>query len=335
MRRAFQRGIQLSAAIGVALALVLSVLAGSFAQTPKPTKVRIGEIGRGTDFAMMPITLADDKGFFKQEALDTEFINFKGGGELTTAFASGDIDLGGTGISTHSRGVTAGVPAKIVSQMTHYPANWGLMVVPESPMKSLSDLKKGAKLGISRAGSQTHFIGIVLAVQAGLKPDDITFVPLGTPQSNVSAMKAGQTDGFIGYSPTSITLQLKKEARMVADASKVLPNFSNYAIAATHKLIEQNPKAVSAALRATHRAIVWMKANPQETQKYMMKQLNLEPELAKAVYDTEIGNFTPDGTIDMKGAEYVIDASVTYGFYEKKPTLKDVVDTRFTPVKVD
>ena len=88
-------------------------------------------------------------------------------------------------------------------------------------------------------------------------------------------------------------------------------------------------------MRAIHRAMAWMKANPEETQKYMVTQLGLEPALAKAVYEREIGNFTLDGSIDTKGAEYVIEASVKYGFYDKKPALKDVIDTRFVPVKLN
>jgi len=31
----------------------------------------------------------------------------------------------------------------------------------------------------------------------------------------------------------------------------------------------------------------------------------------------------------------VIEASVKYGFYDKKPALKDVIDTRFVPVKLN
>lgn len=320
------------------LLLALPLLAAVALGAPAPPvgetaeRIKIGTPG-ATDFGMLPVILAKDKGLYEAQGIDAEVLHFKGGGELTAAFASGDLLIGSTAVTTSSRGTAMGVPTTIIAELTRYPRNWGLMTLPSSPLKSIKDLKPGAKLGITRAGSQTHFVGLLIIAEAGLKADDVNFVPLGDPQAMVAAMRSGQIDGMIGYSPVSVALVLKGEAKMLADISDVVPRFSNYVIAANPKFVREQPETVRKILRAIFRATAWMKANPGETQEIMAKMYRLEPPLVKRLYESEISNFTDDGQIDPKAIEYLVDASIKYKFYDKRPALDQVFDGRFLPVR--
>ncbi len=296
--------------------------------------VKIGGVLLSADFGAMPLPLAQELGFYKSEGLDAKLIDFQGGGELMTALAANEVFIAEAGGPSSTRGTSVGVPTTIISQLKPSLVDWGLMVLPSSPIKSLSDLKPGMRIGITKSGSNTHLTGILIFAQAGLNPKDVTFVPLGSPANNLAALKSGQIDGMIIYSPTSVSLELEGKGKLVLDASKVLPHFSNYVMVGNPSFLREKPEVVRKVLRAIHRAIVWMKANPTETIAKMQAMYNLSPEVASELYRREINDFTSDGAIDIEGVKIVIEASVRYGFFQNKPSLEKAVDTRFTPVSL-
>jgi NitT/TauT family transport system substrate-binding protein len=323
----------------VARVFVLTIVfvSAAFAQPTNAAelqKVKVGGPLLRADFGAMPLPLAYDLGLYKEEGLDVELVDFQGGGELMTAFAAQEISIGEATAPTSARGTLVGVPITIVSQLKPKLDNWGLMVLPSSPIKSAADLKPGMKLGITRSGSMTHFVGLLLIGQAGLAREAITFVPLGDPAANLAALQSNQIDGILMYSPASIGLAMEGKATMAVPATTTLPNFSNYVMVANPVFIKEHPDVVRRVLRATHRAIAWMKANPSETIERMQKMYKINPKIAQALYESEIRDFRTDGQIDVEGLRVIIDESVKYGFFNARPPLEKVFDPRFTPINV-
>lgn len=296
--------------------------------------VKVGGVLLNADFGAMPVALAQELGFYKAEGLEAKLVDFQGGGELMTALAANEVFIAEAGGPSSTRGTSVGVPTTIISQLKPSLVNWGLMVLPGSPIKSLSDLKSGMKIGITRSGSNTHLTGILIFAQAGLDPKDVAFVPLGSPANNLAALKSGQIDGMIIYSPTSVSLELEGKGKLVLDASKVMPHFSNYVMVGNPSFLKEKPEVVRKVLRAIYRAVVWMKANPKDTMTRMQAMYNLSPEVASELYRREINDFTSDGAIDIEGVKVVIEASVKYGFFQNKPPLEKAVDPQFTPVSL-
>lgn len=297
-------------------------------------KVKVGGIFIKSDFGAMPLPLAEDLGFFREEGLDVELINFKGGGALMTGFAAKAIFIAEAGGPSSSRGTSVGVPVTIISQLKPSLDNWGLMVFSDSPIKSLKDLKPGLKVGITRSGSSTHFVAILITAQAGLTSKDVTYVPLGSAANNLTALKKGEIDMISIYSPTSVKLEMEGKGKLVLDAAKVLPHFSNYVMSANPEFIDKNPEVVRKVLRAVYRATAWMKANPKKAIQRMQEMYDLESEIASELYRREINDFSDDGTINAEGLKFIIDASLEHGFFEKRPPIDKVYDSRFTPVSL-
>jgi hypothetical protein len=54
-------------------------------------RIKIGLVG--TNESQLPIRLAIDQGFFRQQDIDVETIEFRGGGIAIQAFVGGSIDL--------------------------------------------------------------------------------------------------------------------------------------------------------------------------------------------------------------------------------------------------
>ena len=115
------------------------------------TAVKVGTAVLG-DYALAgPMIVALDKGLFKDEGLNVEFVPFRGGPDLVKATIAGEILIGAAGSTDILVFREAGMPLKMIA--THTEGNhFTLNVAPE--IGALGDLK-GKAIGITRAGSTT------------------------------------------------------------------------------------------------------------------------------------------------------------------------------------
>jgi ABC-type nitrate/sulfonate/bicarbonate transport system substrate-binding protein len=122
--------------------------------------------------ASVDLYIAQDRGFFRQEALGAEVVQVRGNIGVT-ALLSGDahaINNVGTIIRAMER---AELPAKVVSQSLKKNLFW-LVTKPE--FKSLGDLK-GKVFGTTTLGGSQHLAAVRLLQKSGLDPDkDITVI---------------------------------------------------------------------------------------------------------------------------------------------------------------
>src|SRR5262249_54055072 len=141
------------------------------------TNVKLGTAVLG-DYALAgPFIVALDKGYFRAEGLNAEFIPFRGGPDLVNAVIAGDILIGAAGtdrgkaviagdILTGAAGSTdilvareAGQPLKMSA--THTEGNhFTLNVSPE--IEKATELK-GKAIGVTRVGATTWVFAGMLA----------------------------------------------------------------------------------------------------------------------------------------------------------------------------
>jgi sulfonate transport system substrate-binding protein len=90
------------------------------------------------------------------------------------------------------------------------------MVPPNSPIKSLADLK-GKVMGITGTGSSTDFEMQYLGLRNGIDPSQFTRLPVGAGQTFIAALQHGQIDGGITSQPTIATLVASGQAKILVD----------------------------------------------------------------------------------------------------------------------
>lgn len=315
--------------LAVALAL-MGVLLGGPAASAAP--IVFGTAAQ-KEFDNMPFLIAKEKGYYGQEGVEVELFHFKGGGEFVSGFATGKVQLGFTSFASALRGMVRGVPIKIVAQTSHFPVFWGLMVRPDSPLKGIKDLKPGARISITTEGGLTHYVALLMLQTAGIDPGQATLVPLGAGPQMPAALRSGQIDAAIVWSPVGPELQRAGVGRYVAKLTEMLPAFTFSGVVASQDFIEKEPESLRKILRAYRKGLAWMRANADETVTLMAQWYDMEPAIARDVYKESIANFTDDGQIDLKGLEYVIETSVKFKFLDKPLGLNDAADTRFVPIK--
>src|SRR5258708_39118126 len=75
-----------------ALALGLASAAGAAAQSPEKKKITIA-VGGKSLFYYLPLTVAERKGYFKDEGLEVEIPDFAGGAKALQALVGGSADM--------------------------------------------------------------------------------------------------------------------------------------------------------------------------------------------------------------------------------------------------
>ena len=260
----------------------------------------------------LPLTIAEQRGYFKAEGLDVSIVDFAGGARALQAVVGGSADVV-SGAFEH----TVNMQHKgqrlraFVLQGRAPQIVLGINPKTMAGYKTAADLK-GKKIGVTAPGSSTNVMVNFFLAKAGLKPTDVSIIGVGAAQGAVAAMRAGQIDAMSNLDPVVTLLQrsgdlkIISDTRVVSEADKVfggpMPAACLYA---PQSFIDKNPLTTQALANAIVRADKWIQtAGPSEI-------INNVPESYllgdRAVYIDAFlaakGALSADGLFPEKGAD--------------------------------
>ena len=185
-------------------ALVLAVCAAAASAGAAPAhaqqKVKVGAL-KLTSSA--PLFIGVEKGFFKEFGIEPELVFFQAAAPIATALATGQLDVGATGVTAALYNIVLGgeqmwIVADKGREWPGYPLT-GIVVQRElydGGLRGIGDLK-GKRIGITTLGSTFHYhLGNVLE-KAGLSLADVRVVPLQTMPAAIEALKGKQVDAIL------------------------------------------------------------------------------------------------------------------------------------------
>src|SRR5262249_13809975 len=138
----------------VSLWFVVLALLGCSRTPAQPTTIRMA-VGGQTQFIYLPLTLADQLGYFKDEGLTVQIADLRGGSEALAALMGGSVDMV-TGFYEHTiRARAQGKSLLMVALFDRYPG-LVLMVGKKhfNEVASIRDLV-GKPVGVTAPGSST------------------------------------------------------------------------------------------------------------------------------------------------------------------------------------
>ena len=257
---------------GIAATLLALVLAGGAqAQTPEKKDVKLG-VGGANSLYYLPLALAERLGHFKEQGLNVEVNDFKGGSQSLNALVSNSVDVV-TGAYEHTlRMQVKGQAIVAAIELGRYPGI--TLAVKKDRMdkiKSIADLK-GARIGVTAPGSSTNMIAQFLMVKAGLKADDASFIGVGAGPGAVAAVRKGELDAISNIDPIIAMLEASGDAVVMADtrttegATKVFGGTMSAAVLYFRKdFIDRNPNTVQALVNAFYKTLRWIdRATPEQ-----------------------------------------------------------------------
>src|SRR5215470_4750068 len=185
--------MKLSRHLFVAACAIVAVSLAFVAQgqgKPEKPKVSIA-VGGKAAFYYLPLTIAERLGYFKDEGLEVDISDFEGGSKALQAVVGGSADVVSGAWENTIDQQPKGLNLQGFVKMGRYPAiTVGVVKAKAASYKSPKDLK-GMKIGVTAPGSSTNRVVQHLMVDGGLKPDDASFIGVGTSSGVIAAVKGG------------------------------------------------------------------------------------------------------------------------------------------------
>jgi NitT/TauT family transport system substrate-binding protein len=283
----------------------------AFAQSIEKPKVTIAVGGKNLLY-YLPLTIAEQLGYFKAEGLDVTIADFAGGSRALAAVVGGSADVV-SGAFEHTVNMQfKGQPMRaFVLQGLAPQIVLGVNPKTMAGYKTIADLK-GKKIGVTAPGSSTNVMVNFVLAKAGLRPSDVSIVGVGAGSGAVAAMRSGQIDAMSNLDPVVTLLQRSgdmkviSDTRIVAESEKVfggpMPAGCLYA---PQPFLDKNPNTAQALTNAMVRANKWIQAaGPGDIIKVVPEGFLLGD---RAVYIDAFmaakGALSPDGSFPTKGAD--------------------------------
>jgi NitT/TauT family transport system substrate-binding protein len=241
----------------LAAAGVLAAPGVSFAQAkPEKAKLVLGVGGKSLLY-YLPLTIAERKGYFKDQGLEVEITDFGGGAKALQSLIGGSADIV-TGAYEHTiRMQHKGQDVRALIELGRFPA---IVIVVKKDLaakvKTAADLK-GLKIGVTAPGSSTNLLAQYAMVKAGLQPTDAAFIGVGAGAAAVAAMKKGDLDAMSNLDPVISKLEADGDAVAIIDTrteagTKALFGGTNPAacLYAKGDFIEKNPETCQRLVKA-------------------------------------------------------------------------------------
>jgi NitT/TauT family transport system substrate-binding protein len=296
-----------------AVVLGTAIAAGAGAQAPEKKKITIAVGGKNL-FYYLPLTVAERKGYFKDEGLEVEIPDFAGGAKALQALVGGSADMV-SGAYEHTINMAAKKqPIKAVVLQAKF-SSIALVMSKERAARYHGgrDLK-GLKVGVTAPGSSTNMFVNNLLAKDGLKPTDVSIVGVGTGSGAVAAMEKGEIDAISNLDP--VLTQLESTGKFVAVADSRTEkgmkdiyggDYHASVIYITDEYIKKYPNTVQAVVNAMVRADKWIaKATPQEIVDLMPPEYKAgNPTLHKEGLLKNMIGYSENGEMSMKAAENV------------------------------
>ena len=267
----------------------------------------------------LTVSVAQKKGFFKDENIDAEIIRMNPNVAIT-ALATGDIDycqLFGAVVG----GAIAGLPVRIVAGFLD---NWPMTLIAQPEYKSLKELK-GKTLGVSSYGATPDVGARMMLKQIGLDPEkEIKVLALGSDAARMMALKQRVVD-LIVISPPADSQMEKQGYRILARAYELF-NFPYLGLGTQLRKIKEKPDEIRRAIKATIRANRFIRDNRDEAVQTLVDWGKVERDYAYASYDALRNLFNADGSVPEDGLRLVIDQARRTAKITRDVTPAEVAD---------
>ena len=244
-RKFSRRSFLKTSAAGAATVAIPAHLAALLAPTRAMAATTI-KATHGSGFCNMGIFLAKERGLTQADGVDLEFVVTPTNTEISTMFGAGLVDMSMIPYSNFMTLYDAGAPVKIVAGG----GVQGCIIVAKEGIASAADLK-GKTLGTFQADT-LEVLPYDYLKKAGLSFRDVEVKYLDNSPELAQAFMVGALDAISAIEPYATQcVQQRKGATVLSDGIDIYgKGYSDCVLAARVPLIEKNPAAVKAVIKA-------------------------------------------------------------------------------------
>ncbi|EST11843.1 ABC transporter substrate-binding protein [Sporolactobacillus laevolacticus] len=317
------------------LLMAALVLSGCGTQQSKTKKIVIAEPVHL--IAYLPLYVADDEGYFKDEGLDVNVITATGGAHVTSV-VSGDAwgVIGGPDSNQIANNKSKDPITSVVNVVNR--ANVYLMANKKQKLtgnsnKDLAEFMKGKTIAAGRYGGSPNLLTRYLLLKVGLDPNkDVKLDEPADAAAVVSLVSQGKADMANGAEP-QINEGIKKGAW--GEPFYGFPSLGDYAysvISVKASTIKNDPKTVQKVVNAMLKGLKVVNENKAEAYKVLKKEFPTTPDASlHAAMDRAYKDnlWSKDGYITKASVAKPMDVLKKTGIYTKGYKYSKLVDMEF------
>ena len=197
-----------------------------------------------------PLFIGMDKGYFEAEGIKVEPVWFKAAQPIAVAIATGDIDVGATGLTAGLyNSIVQGMKISIVADKGREWPGYkltALLVNTEQWKAGVRDLKdlKGKRVGITQIGSTFHYMLGNILEKRGMPLSDVKVVPLGSLTSMRDVLISHQIESVFLNQPSVTAVEKAGTGNVLLWVGDHLP-YQVAAIFYGEKFMKNRPVAIS------------------------------------------------------------------------------------------
>jgi NitT/TauT family transport system substrate-binding protein len=274
-------------------------------------KVRVAMPTEG--FLYTPLYLAIDAGFMKDEGIEADLIQFRGGGAAISGLASGSVEFCSCVPQNAINAAVKGADVKMIGTIIRqYASNVVLRedvakrlnLTRATPMAQRLAALRGLKIGASGAGSSTDFLIRFMAKKANLSPErDFTVLFLAGGGPILAAFAQKRIDGFVLSSPTSDIAVMRYQGVLLIDMSRGelddLNGYPSSTLVAKTSWLKGKSDLSERFLRAIVKADRMIRAEPARAKQTLRKRFaGVTDDVYAAAWDANVDAYPADPRVE-------------------------------------
>ena len=226
----------------------------------------------------LPLFVAAEMGFFKNEGLDVELATFNSALEKDVAFTSGQI----ADTSETYRPIVLignGAPLRIVAEVYNSTKGRRTFALLVSPKFASKGLKEASSAGVAVSSNTIlDYLTTKFLASRGIALDRAHMVEIKNIPIRMQMLLGGQVPAAVLPEPLA-TLAESKGARVLADDAGT--GLSSTVLAFNEAFLSGSPDRARAFLRAVDRASAYVTAKPDDARPIMIRECRIPDELRK------------------------------------------------------
>jgi len=271
--------------------------------------------------------VAKDKGFFDQEGITVELIQFANSADGISALRAKKLDIGAFGTTAPLVHIAKGADLRIIGGIMGEDA--AIITTQENGgiIKKIKDLK-GRKIATVRLASGDAVLRGALH-RAGLDwRKDVQIFELKNPPAVLEAVKSGQVDAGVVWGPHDVRAE-ELGLKIVSRSHDLEPGHPCCRLTINGEDQAKNAKIWPRFIRAILRAekFTQTQANRKETVAIIQQYLKIDPSLIEKAYYG--GHLDQSSDPNVKGVEVFWKTMQESEFVESKGKIKPFIVTSF------
>jgi sulfonate transport system substrate-binding protein len=251
-----------------------------------------------------------------------EWNEFTSGLPMVEALNVGALDLSADVADTVPLfAQSAGTEFTYFLQEKPSPTAQGIVVSKDSPIQKTADLK-GKKLAVAKA-SGSHYLTVAALNKAGLvfgKDVEISYLQ---PADARMAFESGAIDAWTTWDPFLATVEIKSEARKIADGTTVDAPYTRFYPIST-KFLAENSEVAKVVADELTKIGKWVKENPDEAAKIQAPLVGLDQDVVKLGNSRRSYAVAPVDKVAIDGQQLIADVFVQEKLLPKRINPADV-----------